>query len=282
MLSYQHAYHAGNFADVHKHLSLFCLLRALQRKESAISLIDTHAGRGIYPLSAAESQKTGEYRSGAAVLWAQRDAVDTATPLGEWLHQLTKLQAGNTLNCYPGSPWWMGTMQRPQDRLTLFELHPQEHASLVEQRLSEQSGQMRLHADGLAGLRDILPVSTPRLCVLIDPSYEVKTEYRDVAKTLRHVARKARHAVVLLWYPVLPARRHERLLDSLKQSGIPKLWRSELQVGTPSDTSGMHGSGLVLLNPPWQLDLQLDAVFAALAQRLSDSATHRSEWLTGE
>jgi len=282
MLSYQHAYHAGNFADVHKHLALYWLVRALHRKDSAISLIDTHAGRGLYPLSASETQKNGEYRAGVAQVWAQRNALDSASPIGEWLAQLATLQRGNTLACYPGSPWWLGGLQRPQDKLTLYELHPQEHASLTEQGLSTQSGQLRLHADGLEGLRNVLPVATPRVCVLIDPSYELKTEYRDVTKTIRQVARKARHAVVLLWYPILPSNPHERMLDSLRQSGIPKMWRSELNLGASAGEHGMQGSGLVLLNPPWQLDQQLGKAFSTLASMLADGASHRSGWLAGE
>ncbi|MGB7755043.1 MAG: 23S rRNA (adenine(2030)-N(6))-methyltransferase RlmJ [Salinisphaera sp.] len=282
MLSYQHAYHAGNFADVHKHLTLYTLLCSLHRKDSAITLVDTHAGRGLYSLADKATQKNGEYRSGVARLWEQRDAIAADSPLGDWMGRLATLQGGAALRRYPGSPWWFADLQRKQDQLSLFELHPAEHQALEAEALSAGKRQQRLHADGLEGLRKMLPVNTPRLCVLIDPSYELKTEYKDVAKALRHIVRKARHAVVVIWYPLLSARRHERLLDSLRQSDIPKLWHSELRLGNTTGEYGMHGSGLILLNPPWQLDQRLDDTFRTVAKLLGDGASHRSAWLTGQ
>ncbi|KEZ76874.1 23S rRNA (adenine(2030)-N(6))-methyltransferase RlmJ [Salinisphaera hydrothermalis] len=283
MLSYQHAYHAGNFADVHKHVALYTLLQSLHRKDSAITLVDTHAGRGVYELADKASQKNGEYRNGVVPLWEQRDAIAADSPLGEWIGRLATLQGGATLRRYPGSPWWFADLQRKQDQLSLFELHPAEHQALEADALSAPGKrQQRLHADGLEGLRKMLPVDTPRLCVLIDPSYEVKTEYKEVGKALRHIVRKARHAVVVIWYPLLAARRHERLLDSLRQSGIPKLWNSELRLGQDADEHGMYGSGLVVLNPPWQLDQRLNETFKTVAKRLGGGASHRSGWLTGE
>lgn len=282
MLSYQHAYHAGSFADLHKHLALYWLVRSLQGKDSGISFIDTHAGRGLYPLTAAETRKTGEYLDGVVRVWPRRDNPAVAAPLAGWLDHLGGLQDGSSLRCYPGSPWWLASLQRPQDRLTAFERHPAEYESLTGQPLPVYPGQWWLHGDGFEGLRGLLPVSTPRVCVLVDPSYELKTEYREVTKTLRHIVRKARHAVVLLWYPLLPAGRHQVMLDALRGAGIPKLWRSELCVRSPGAGHGMYGSGLLLRNPPWQLDVQLAPAFAQLASWLADDASHRSQWWTGE
>ncbi|WP_110643197.1 23S rRNA (adenine(2030)-N(6))-methyltransferase RlmJ [Salinicola sp. CPA57] len=282
MLAYQHAYHAGNFADVHKHLGLRRLVQAMMGKSSAISFVDTHAGRGLYPLAAAETQKLGEYHQGVERLWQRRRGLSADSPIGEWLAALATLQAGAELSRYPGSPWWLGSALRPQDRLTLFELHPAEHRHLVDQAFSAESAVQRRHADGLKGLSKLVPVSTPRLCVLIDPSYERKAEYEEVAETLRQVSRKVRHAVVLVWYPLLPADRHRRMLETLRAAGVPKLWRSELQIREPIADRGMYGSGLLVMNPPWQLDRELDQVFSALAPMLAEGATHRSEWWTGE
>lgn len=282
MLAYQHAYHAGNFADVHKHLGLFRLVQALERKASAISFVDTHAGRGIYPLAATETQKLGEYRQGVERVWQCRHRFEASSPLGDWVQRLATLQNGAELGCYPGSPWWLGEALRPQDRLTLFELHPGEHRFLAEQRLADRAGIYRRQADGLAGLRKLVPVSTPRLCVLIDPSYERKAEYQEVVETLCQVMRKVRHAVVLVWYPLLPAGRHQTMLANLRAAGIPKLWRSELTLREPAAERGMYGSGLLLLNPPWQLDQELDQAFGELAPMLAEGASHRSEWWVGE
>ncbi len=283
MLSYQHAYHAGNFADVHKHLTLYTLLRSLHRKESAITLVDTHAGRGLYSLADKAMQKNGEYRSGVARLWAQRDAIAADSPLGDWMGRLATLQGGAALRRYPGSPWWFADLQRKQDQLSLFELHPAEHQALESEALSAGKRQQRLHADGLEGLRKMLPVDTPRLCVLIDPSYELKTEYKDVAKALRHIVRKARHAVVRDLVSACWARGGTNACwKACVNRDIPKLWHSELRLGTATAEYGMHGSGLILLNPPWQLDQRLDDTFRTVAKLLDNGASHRSAWLTGQ
>lgn len=280
MLAYQHAYHAGNFADVHKHLGLFRLAEALRHKTSAISFIDTHAGRGLYPLTAKETQKLGEYRDGVERVWRGRRTCPPGSPLGDWLASLEALQNGDELVQYPGSPWWLSKALRPQDRLTLFELHPGEHRYLADQAMPPTANVIRRHADGLKGLRRLLPVSTPRICVIIDPSYERKDEYDDVAETLEFLARKARHAVFVLWYPLLPAGRHRAMLERLRGAGIDKLWRSELVLHEPAAERGLYGSGLLIGNPPWQLDESLDHAFTDLASRLGDVATHRDEWLT--
>ncbi|WP_251975821.1 23S rRNA (adenine(2030)-N(6))-methyltransferase RlmJ [Salinicola avicenniae] len=282
MLAYQHAYHAGNFADVHKHLALHALVQALMHKSSAISFVDTHAGRGRYPLTAAETQRLGEYRTGVEPLWQRRRALAASPLVGDWLAALATQQTGPELSCYPGSPWWLGSQLRTQDRLTLFELHPGEHRHLADQALAADGRVQRRQADGLGGLVKLLPVSTPRLCVLIDPSYERKAEYEEVAATLAQVVRKVRHAVVLIWYPLLPAGRHQAMLEQIREAGIPKLWRSELQVRRPEAERGMYGSGLLLLNPPWQFDDALTTALARVAPLLGEHASHHGEWWTGE
>ena len=283
MLSYQHAYHAGSFADVHKHLALFGLLSALQAKTSAITMVDTHAGRGLYPLADAHTRQAGEYRDGIAPVWAQREALAADSLLGDWLARLAGLQSGPELRVYPGSPWWFAAAQRRQDPLSLFELHPGEHRSLDSQTPLARRQIRRIHADGLAGLTKMQPVATARLCALIDPSYEVKTEYRDVLKAFKQVAKKTRHAVILAWYPLLADDRHRALTDGLGRAGIPKIWQSELvHHELAAGQSGMYGSGLVLLNPPYQLDQRLDAGLAAITRVWGGQARYQSCWLAGE
>nr|WP_297457700.1 23S rRNA (adenine(2030)-N(6))-methyltransferase RlmJ [uncultured Halomonas sp.] len=284
MLAYQHAYHAGNFADVHKHLTLFCARQHLLRKESPVTYIDTHAGRGRYPLAGAETQKLKEYQQGVVPLWQARAALSGSDPLLEaWFATLQRAQAGDgrQLTHYPGSPWWLADGLRDHDRLALYELHPGEHRHLEAQTLP--SNARRIHGDGLAGLRGMLPVPTPRLCALIDPSYERKTEYAEVAETLAFVARKARHATLLVWYPLLPAERHRVLLDETRRAGVRKLWRSELQRHARGiDEHGMYGSGMLLLNPPWGLAQALDDALQALLPCLGKQAAHRSDWWVEE
>lgn len=282
MLAYQHAYHAGNFADVHKHLALYLLTQALKQKSSAVSFVDTHSGRGFYPLAAQETQKLGEYRNGIERVWQKRQALKEDPLLASWLSELSALQTDKSLSYYPGSPWWLSHAMSEQDRLTLFELHPAEHQHLTDQALPNLHQIKRVFADGLKGLVNMLPVKTPRVCVLIDPSYERKEEYQEVADCLAQVTRKARHAVVMIWYPLLPAGRHLTLIEALQNANIPKLWQSELIVREPGSERGMYGSGLIVMNPPWQLDQTLNDSFKQIAPFLSDSAQIKGHWLTSE
>lgn len=284
MLAYQHAYHAGNFADIHKHLVLFSLLEKIRRKGSAVTYVDTHAGRGDYPLAAAETQKLQEYQHGVLPIWQARHKLSAANPLLRgWLEALQRAQHknGSQLNHYPGSPWWLAQGIRDQDRLSLFELHPGEHQHLEKQALPGNA--RRIHGDGLQGMRRMLPVKTPRFCVLIDPSYERKEEYAEVAEALALVARKARHAQVLIWFPLLPAGRHQILLDNAKRAGLRKLWRSELHIRAPGEGAhGMYGSGMLLYNPPWGLEDELQSALQIMAATMYSEGTHQGDWWVEE
>ncbi|WP_447554779.1 23S rRNA (adenine(2030)-N(6))-methyltransferase RlmJ [Vreelandella sp. EE22] len=281
MLSYQHAYHAGNFADVHKHLTLYAVSDHLLRKKSSITYIDTHAGRGGYPLTTQEALRLQEHREGICPLWRHRETIGDPL-LADWLAHIGAVQPDNaTLSHYPGSPWWLARALRPGDALRLCELHPGEHAELDGQTLPLEA--LRIHGDGLAELKARVPVKTPRLCVLIDPSYERKAEYQEVADTVRYALEKARHGVVLIWYPLLPAGHHHVLLRALKTSGIRKIWRSELQLHAPTDqTHGMYASGMLVINPPWGLDERLKAAMAEITPRLGEQSRYQAQWWVEE
>ena len=281
MLSYQHAYHAGNFADVHKHLTLYAVTDYLLRKKTPITYIDTHAGRGLYPLATKETQRLQEYREGIWPLWQKREQLTDAL-LGSWLNAIVGAQPDhNELTLYPGSPWWLSQPLREQDRLCLFELHPGEHQHLNSQAFPVQA--KRVYGDGLAGVRAMLPVATPRVCVLIDPSFERKVEYQEVADTAIQVLEKARHAVMMIWYPLLPAGHHQMLLDVLQASGIRKIWRSELLLREPGEQArGMFGSGMLVINPPWGLDKRLDAAMAEITPLLGADSRYQADWWVGE
>ncbi|TVU92446.1 23S rRNA (adenine(2030)-N(6))-methyltransferase RlmJ [Vreelandella titanicae] len=281
MLSYQHAYHAGNFADVHKHLTLYAVIDYLLRKKTAITYVDTHAGRGLYPLNAQETQRLQEYRQGVWPLWQAHTGFSDGL-LSGWQAVLTSAQpTAETLTHYPGSPWWLSHSLREQDHLRLFELHPGEHEQLSGQGLSPQA--QRVFGDGLMGLMGMLPVTSPRLCVLIDPSYERKVEYQEVAETVAYTLEKARHGVVLIWYPLLPAGHHHTLLTSLKESGIRKIWRSELLLREPGEQAhGMFGSGMLVVNPPWGLDQRLATAMAEICPLLGADSRYQADWWVGE
>lgn len=280
MLAYQHAYHAGNIADVHKHLTLFALTQRLREKKSAITWVDTHAGRGIYPLDSAETQRGGEFLEGIQPLWQRRESFPPQQLIHTWLQQLATLNPDERLQCYAGSPWWLAQAMRSGDRLELYELHPGEHQHLQQFDQQLPPGGRRHFGDGPATLLQHLPVATPRLCVLIDPSYEVKSDYLAVAETLKRIADKVRHAVVAIWYPLLAAQRHLELLDAVRASGVRKVLRSELMYGDPEQTRGMYGSGMLVLNPPWQLDQLLTETGDELATLYSGRST--VEWWVAE
>ncbi|QEM83668.1 23S rRNA (adenine(2030)-N(6))-methyltransferase RlmJ [Halomonas binhaiensis] len=285
MLSYQHAYHAGNFADVHKHICVYSVSDYLLRKKSSITFIDTHAGRGSYPLAATETARLQEYREGVERLWMTRDQLNNPL-LIEWLDAIASLQSSAKLERYPGSPWWLGHRLREQDCLTVFELHPGEHRHLSEESVVPKGREKvlrRVHGDGLAGLVRSLPTTTPRVCALIDPSFERKDEYQEVVEAIIQAMRKARHAVVMLWYPLLPAGRHHAMLETFAGSGIRKIWRSEiLREPVGESAHGMYGSGMLVINPPWGLDERLGQAYEHWLPLLGDQAQHRAEWLVEE
>ncbi|WP_447927527.1 23S rRNA (adenine(2030)-N(6))-methyltransferase RlmJ [Vreelandella sp. EE27] len=280
MLSYQHAYHAGNFADVHKHLTLYAVTGYLLRKESAITYIDTHAGRGLYPLDTREALKLEEHREGVVPLWQAREQLDELL-LNEWLARIQTIQPkSGPLSHYPGSPWWLSQRLREQDALRLCELHPGEHAELDAQALPPTA--KRLYGDGLEELKKRVPVKTPRLCVLIDPSYEQKAEYREVADAVIQTLEKARHAVIMIWYPLLPAGHHHTLLETLKASGVRKIWRSELHRAPAGQNHGMYASGMLVINPPWGLDEHLKGAMNKITPLLGKESRYQAQWLVAE
>jgi 23S rRNA (adenine2030-N6)-methyltransferase len=251
MLSYQHAYHAGNAADLHKHGVLAELLARLTLKPRPISYVETHAGRGLYDLAGPEAQKTGEAAQGIGRL-----VPDPATPLGR---ALEATRAAHGPDAYPGSPLIARTLLRPDDRLHLMELHPAEHAGLTAALAGP--GVAIHRRDGFEGALALAPPRPRRGLVLVDPSYEIKTEYAATAAFARRLIAKWPEAVVLIWYPLLPAGRHTGLLAGL--APLPHLVDEATFAVRPE--RGMTGSGLALVNPPHGAA----AVFAAARAQAS-------------
>ncbi len=251
MLSYQHAYHAGGPADLHKHIVLAELLAQLTAKPRGISYVETHAGRGLYDIGAPEALKTGEAARGIA-----RIRPSPATPYGRALAAV-HAEAGPT--AYPGSPLVARHLLRPQDRLTLMELHPAEHAGL-ERALAGSDAAIH-RRNGFEGVLALAPFRPRRGLVLVDPSYEVKSEYAAAADFVRRLIAKWPEAAVLVWYPLLPEARHRELLAALNP--LPFL-RDEVTF-TPRPSRGMTGSGLVLVNAPYGVSRAFDAAHAQAA-----------------
>ncbi|HET6566278.1 MAG TPA: 23S rRNA (adenine(2030)-N(6))-methyltransferase RlmJ [Xanthomonadales bacterium] len=278
MLSYRHSYHAGNFADVLKHLVLVEILQYLKRKNGAFDYIDTHAGAGLYSLQSIHASKLAEYRDGIARL-----NVADWPELAGYLGLIESFNPGGELLIYPGSPAIAHRLLRPQDRASLFELHPADFAEL--QQLFHRDRRVRtFHEDGHKGLLRLLPPKSRRAVVLVDPSYEVKTEYAQLVQTLAQAWRRFPAGVYALWYPVIDRQRSEEMIAAIAQSGIRDIQRYELGVAADSAERGMTACGMLVINPPWTLQAELAALLPRLAQQLrqGEGAYSRVEVVAGE
>lgn len=279
MLSYLHAFHAGNFADVQKHAALTLVISMMQVKASGIAGFDTHAGSAMYNLTDERAKKTGEADRGIHKLWRAPStrASSDWTLIWQVLDQFNGEKG--SLSVYPGSPAWFRQFMRAEDSLTAFELHPTEGNQLTDWASSRQVRVFR--EDGLQGLLKRLPPKQPRLLVLIDPSYEIKSEYADVAATLIKAWQKCRHGVYLVWYPILTSGLHQGLIDAIQQSSVRKVLRSEVHLNKPPER-GMIGSGVLVVNPPWGFDERLTAMLADIAGDDGLNITARRDWLVPE
>ncbi len=248
MLSYQHGYHAGNLADVHKHAALAWVLSEMARKDKPLSYLETHAGRGLYDLGAPEARKTGEAQAGIARVegWFAPD-----DPYARVLNETRRLHGPRA---YPGSPLVAALSVRPSDRLTLAELHPREGEALA--RNLEPFGARIERRDGLALAVALAPPTPRRGLLLVDPSWEVKAEYETVPAALETVARKWNVGMLMLWYPLLADARHGPMLRRLA-SAFPDGLRHEVRFPPARPGHGMEGSGLFTVNPPWRLNERL-------------------------
>ncbi|WP_420859848.1 23S rRNA (adenine(2030)-N(6))-methyltransferase RlmJ [Marivivens marinus] len=259
MLSYQHAYHAGNMADVHKHAALAWVLDYMGQKPKPLSYFETHAGRGLYDLDAVEAQKTGEAAAGIDVV----DRLGWFAPDHPFARALATIRATHGPRAYPGSPLIAAEVLRGEDSLRLAELHPQEVAALREvMGLGAQIDQR----DGLELILSAVPPDPGRGVLLVDPSYEVKADYDAMAQFLRRVHRKWPVGVLILWYPILRDGRHAPMLSALEQA-IPGGTRHEVAFPPAREGHGMVGSGLFIVNPPYGLDAELarlSGLFASL------------------
>lgn len=241
MLSYQHAYHAGNPADVHKHALLASMLALLTVKDRPLTYMETHAGRAIYDLAAPEALKTGEAAAGIARLEGRlppdhpyRQAIDAA-------------RARFGPSAYPGSPLVAAHTLRPTDAIHLAELHPQEHAALA----AEMRGMAHVHRrDGWEMALALTPPRPPRGLILIDPSWEVKEDYARAPRVMGELARRWSPGVLVLWYPLLDAAPHAPMLEALT-ARFPAALRHEVRFPPVRPGHRMTGSGLFIVNPPW-------------------------------
>ena len=271
MLSYRHAFHAGNHADVLKHFIEVQLLRYLAQKDKPFWYIDTHAGAGCYALDSGYAMQNAEFESGIARLW-QRE--DLPAPLAEYIELVKRLNPDGQLKLYPGSPLVALQLLRDQDRMRLFELHPADSEMLQENFAGHGTQVLAQAADGFGALKALLPPPPRRALVLIDPPYEDKQDYRRVIAALREGLKRFANGVYAVWYPQLQRAEAQQLPEQLRQLPVKSWLHVALSVQAPSaDGFGMHGSGMFVLNPPWTLHGVLQETMPYLVKVLGQNGT---------
>jgi 23S rRNA (adenine2030-N6)-methyltransferase len=264
MLSYRHAFHAGNHADVLKHFIEVQLLRYMAQKDKPFWYIDTHAGAGCYALDSGYATQNAEYESGIARLW---DRDDLPESLADYVALVKHINPDGQMKLYPGSPMVAQELLRDGDRMRLFELHPSD-SEILQQNFSGQ-GVLIQTADGFGALKSMLPPPPRRALVLIDPPYEDKQDYQRVVSALREGLKRFSSGVYAVWYPQLQRSDARQLPEQLKQLPVKSWLNVALSVqGLSMDGFGMHGSGMFILNPPWNLHGVLQQVMPYLVRHL--------------
>ena len=253
MLSYQHIYHAGNLADVQKHALLASALDYLTGKDKPLTYMETHAGRALYDLSSDEARKTGEAAGGIA-------RIEAAFPADHpYRRRLAEVRARFGADAYPGSPLIAALSLREMDTVHLAELHPQEAQALRHAMLPW--GAHTHQQDGWSVVHGLTPPTPRRGMLLIDPSYEIKSDYVEIPKFIGHIARKWNVGVIALWYPILSGGAHLPMLDALVDAH-PDALRHEVRFPPVREGHRMEGSGMFVVNPPWGLDAEAARITA--------------------
>ncbi len=291
MFSYRHAFHAGNHADVLKHMVLVQLLAYLNQKDSAYMVIDTHAGAGVYMLDGEYATKSGEADEGIAKLWARSDL---PAAVAAYVSEIRAMNPAGKLRHYPGSPFLAERVMREQDRLRLFELHSTDSKLLVEnvRKLEAHAAAngvrsrgkriLAERADGFAALKALLPPPSRRGLVLIDPPYEDKDDYRKVRAALEDAQKRFAGGTYAVWYPALGRLESQQLPERLKRVAQGDWLHVTLSIGAPNpEERGLTASGMFVINPPWTLEATLKDTMPWLVQALARDGSARYTLHTG-
>ena len=270
MLSYRHAFHAGNFADVLKHSVLTLVLEYMTRKDKGFYYIDSHSGAGMYQLADEYAQKTGEYKDGIAKLIENDDLPEALQPYIDLVKDLNR--ESDELALYPGSPGIARQFTRRQDSVHLFELHPTdiEHLKEYSQRWNKSHVKQ---SDGYQGVLGLVPPPNRRGVVLIDPPYELKEDYLKAVRTIVNAYKKFATGTYILWYPVVKRELVEQMQDAFTKSEVRNLLHVEFCQKADTLEYGMTGTGLFIVNPPWQLKTQLNEILPYLKANLGSEET---------
>jgi 23S rRNA (adenine2030-N6)-methyltransferase len=280
MFSYRHAFHAGNHADVLKHMVTIQLLRYMGQKETPYMVIDTHAGGGVYALDSNFASKNAEYDTGIGPLW---ERTDLPPAVADYVQVVKDLNPSGKMRYYPGSPYCANAVMREQDRLRLFELHPSESKILADnfRKLDAHAAEQGQHpsgrgkrvmigrSDGFVALKALLPPPSRRALVLIDPPYEDKRDYQRVKETLQDALVRFPTGTYAVWYPILQRIESKQFADRLKRLGAKSWLNVTLSISSPSpDGFGLHSSGMFVLNPSWTMEATLKEVMPYLVKVL--------------
>jgi 23S rRNA (adenine2030-N6)-methyltransferase len=279
-MNYRHAFHAGNHADVFKHIVLTRLIALMSRKEQPFAYLDTHAGLGLYDLRGDQATRTGEWLEGIARLW---QATDRPALTDDYVRVINRLNTEGELRYYPGSPELARRLMRQQDRVLLNEKHPQDGQLLKENMKKDPRVAVHL-GEGWHVPRALLPVTEKRAVMLIDPPFEQLDELQRCAKAMKETITRMRQTVAAIWYPIKDdSRALKRFYQELTSSGAPKLLRVELLVHPLDTPQSLNGSGLVISNPPWGLEEELNELMPWLATLLGQSqGGWKVDWLIAE
>ena len=279
-MNYRHAYHAGNHADVLKHLVLSRLLALLAKKDAPYAYLDSHAGIGLYDLRGDQASRTGEWLEGIQRVW---QADDVPALFDDYLGVIRALNPDGQLRYYPGSPEVARELSREQDRLQLNEKHPEDGQLLKANMKYDRRAAVHL-GEGWHVPRALLPTAQKRAVLLIDPPFEQADELQRCAQAMKESIARMRQAVVAIWYPIKDQRQLKRFYQDLQGTGAPKLLRVELLVHAADNADvGLNGSGLAIANPPWGLEDELRSVLPWLGQNLGQTqGGWKLDWLIEE
>lgn len=256
MLSYRHSYHAGNHADVLKHCVLSLCLESLKEKDKPFLYLDTHSGAGRYLLLSEHSAKTEEFLTGIAKVWEQ---AEIPTLLEPYFKVLKYYNRSDILKYYPGSPLIAKQLLRPQDKLQLTEIHSSDYP-LLRQEFSKDHRAQVSRIDGFSQLKSKLPPDSRRGIILIDPSYEIKDDYQKIPKELKEGYKRFATGIYLIWYPVVNRRQTQGMIDGIIDTGIKRILQIELAIRPDNNQKGMTASGMIVVNPPWKLQQQMQDI----------------------
>ncbi|OBX04388.1 ribosomal RNA large subunit methyltransferase J [Gallibacterium genomosp. 3] len=280
MLSYRHSFHAGNYADVLKHIVQLLILEALQQKEKGFLYLDTHAGAGLYSLQSFEAEKTAEFTEGIGYLWERDDLPEI---ISHYLQQVKQVNPKDKLNFYPGSPLLAANLLRPQDHAILTELHPSDYP-LLRKNMQKFSNIQVKRENGFQQLKSALPPKERRGFVLIDPPYELKEDYQLVVDAIVEGYKRFATGTYAIWYPVVLRQQIKKMIHAFEATQIRKILQIELGIRPDSTQRGMTASGMIVINPPWKLESQMQEILPYLSEVLAPAGTgHWSvNWITPE